>query len=166
MSVFEMPGTDDEKRAYALALIECNGDAYKAGFKIFGENNRALGAGACWPRDPLVIEIMAAAAVDKINNREGLPTKEELGRKLIEIADAIIPGSDMPLYDAKDRLKALDQYADIMGFKPKPEPVTVNNNNVALAKVVVVKDFGNDNTFEAKAMAQQEKLIRDSAADI
>lgn len=169
MTVFELHGSEDQKRQFALALIRTNGNAMRAGSEVFPDHDgKAIGAAVLWVKDPFVIEIMAIAATQLNADNEGLPTKEELGRKLIAIADETFPNGT-PRYDAKDRLKALEQYASIMGMIPKQTDINVNNNITnTVAKVLVVREPVNYNhdDFEAVAMKQQKRLINDSATDI
>ena len=98
-----------------------------------------------WPNDEFVIAEMNRLLAE--NGQEAyLPSKFDLARLVWGIAEGRAA--------VEDRLKAAKQYADLMGFIEKGPAVQVNIN-----RVMQVKDFGNDDDWERKALEQQRKVI-------
>lgn len=99
-----------------------------------------------WPNDQSVTD--ECERLLQVNGPEHyLPSKHDLARQVWGIVDG--------RYDVKDKLKAAEQYAALMGFVEKPGTnVTVNVN-----RVMQVKDYGSDDDWERKALEQQRRVI-------
>lgn len=99
-----------------------------------------------WQNDQFVMD--ECARLLEVNGPEYyLPSKLDLARKVWGIVDG--------RFDPKDQLSAAKQYAELMGFVEKPGTnVTVNVN-----RVMQVKDYGTDDEWEQKALAQQRRVI-------
>lgn len=148
----------DIKRAFALRMLECRGDALAAAQRVSPHDIpmrlTLLNDG---PGDPDVI-----AEMDRIVAERGhasfLPDKNALAAAIFEAAGKCKADDD--------KLKAYKLYADVMGYIEKPGTVVNNNNLVDNRSVVVVKDFGSDDDWERKLQAQQRRLIEDASEPV
>lgn len=113
------------KKLFAIAVLKKPlrkpQDSYEIGTMIFGGDTvGAMRAGASWPTDPDVLrlkdELIAEKGIDFF-----LPTKEELARELLDIANEKFDNGHLK-HDARDREKLLRLYAELMGFIEKPLP--------------------------------------------
>jgi hypothetical protein len=150
--------TDEEyKVEYARQLLKTPKDPFKAALVLFPNNtNRALRVANEWPQD-----IVVRNAQNELIENEGelafLPTKGELARSVWDRMQ-----SEWVATDDFGKLGKL--YADVMGFIEKQNTnvnVGVNVSN----RVMIVKDNGNDEQWEAKLQAQQAKLIEEIGND-
>lgn len=96
------------------------------------DTNRALFVMQNWLTDPIVI-----AAKDKYKETAEASTtlldKDQLAAKLLRMAEEKNANNSFYLLDGKDRLKALELYADIKGYKNKENntsPVLLNNQMI------------------------------------
>lgn len=150
---------DDEqklKSAFAAELLKTPSDPFKAALAVFGvDTGRALRAAHEWFKDPFVIEECA-----RLRN-EGFETygKDELRDKLITNLLQIVEGERSI---ADDRIKAAKVIGELRGLIEKPS-TTINNNVVTANKVMVVKDHGSADEWEAKLRKQQNGLTNASA---
>ncbi len=143
--MFTLEGTDAEKRAFGLALMQL-GDANSAGRLVFPDApGKALGAGICWMNDPIVLSVQNMFPP---RDADILLTREQLCARILSLADSNILASDS--------IAAYKLYADLAGYLAKDAAIT---NNVILNKVMMYKDNGNNDDWEAKLMQQQNKLI-------
>ncbi len=139
------------KEKFAEELLRNPGDPFKAGLAVFGMNTgRAMQAAQQWATDPYVMEYK-----DKLLEERGvrsfLPTKEDLAREIIDFARAI----GCP----EDKIKAFRLYGEVMGFIEKPAVNVNNNTNIQQNSVMVIKDHGTDDEWEAKLATQQRALV-------
>lgn len=140
---------EDQKRAFAAELLRNDGDGFKAAFALFGEDTgKALQLGRIWLTDPVVI-----AEQDKLlrssDAKTFLPSKEQQARDVYKMAtDATQP--------IDDRLKAHRLYAEIMGHIEKPNVQA--GTNILNQGVMIVRDAGSNDDWEAKAIAHQRSL--------
>lgn len=74
-----------------------------------------------------------------------LPTREQVAQRIIGIANRS--------YNTDDELKALEKYAEIMGFNKVQQ-----ENTGAVQNVILVTDNGDNLTWEEKMKAQQHNL--------
>jgi len=138
------------KTKYAEALLREPDNAFKAGCDVFGsDTGRALYIASKWINDEFVLREKARLIQGK-GARAFLPTKEDYARELWKLAT----NERTPIEDRKG-LFAL--FGDAMGYREAPSKntggITINNN-----KVLLVRDFGDDAAWEAKAAAQQHQL--------
>lgn len=139
------------KDLYAAALLRTPDDPYGAAIKLFGDNPiKAIEVSQKWPFDFYVLtkqsELLAELGED-----EFLPGKAALARRVLDLGDN-------PQTDKKERLAAYKLYAEIRGFVEKSGGVQINNN-ITNNRVMVMKDHGTNDDWEAKAKSQQAKLI-------
>lgn len=102
-----------------------------------------------WPRDPVVQKELHRLGYS--GSEEALPTRADVARRYINIAD----DESKPL---KERLTALDKYAELMNMKPKadaPAGVTINDRRV----FVLPAATQSLEAWEKFATEQQAKLI-------
>ncbi|WP_292414149.1 hypothetical protein [Methylophaga sp.] len=62
----------------------------------------------------------------------------------------------------EDYAKLGKLYADVRGFIEKPQTTINNNNNVTNNRVMVVRENGSDEDWEAKLRKQQDNLTNAS----
>jgi hypothetical protein len=146
------------KLRFAEALLREPDNAFKAGIDVFGaDTGRALFAATKWITDDVVIAERSRLLLAK-GARSFLPSKEEYAREVWRQAT----NERAPI---EDRTRLLTLYGDVMGFKEAAQKnaggIIVNNN-----KVMFVRDFGDDKTWEAKAAAQQHALTNQSVTDV
>jgi hypothetical protein len=137
------------KHEYAANLLRTNDDPFKAGFATTPNTGIALQMARDWPNDPVVL-----AAKAKLLLSEGaktyLPTKEVQAKDIYAIA------TDSK-YAVDDRLKAHRLYAEVMSYIEKPNAGATTN--ILNQGVLIVKDQGSDEEWQAKANKQQQTLI-------
>lgn len=113
------------KKLFAIAVLRKPlrkpQDSYEIGTAIFGGDTvNAMRAGSAWPTDPDVMRIKA-----ELLNEHGadffLPTKEEIARMLLDIAEEKYDNGHLK-HDAKEREKLLRLYSELQGFIEKPKP--------------------------------------------
>jgi hypothetical protein len=126
---------------FGAALIVCNHD-----------KSMALQIAHLWPKDSFVL----AEKKRLSNEKDNLPGKFQQALEVHAIA------VDNKI-DPRERIAAHTLYAKIMGHvseenKAATQAVQVN--------VMVVKDHGTDNDWEARATAQQQKLIQGNASSV
>lgn len=155
---------DDDilKKAFGIELARNPGEPFQAALAVFGDDTgKALMASQMWLRDELVIQ-----ARDEYLGEHGeevkLASKDQLARQILDMAEATNIEGTRYLYDGKDRLAAFKLYAEVMGFIEKPQ-TTINNNQVNTTnKVMVVQNFGENDTWENALAEQQQKLLHDA----
>lgn len=140
------------KDLFALALLRQPDNPFQAAVKIFGTDTaRALDISHRWPNDQYVLSKQAELLAE-FGEEAFLPNKHDLARKLYELADT--------LTDGKEKIAALRLYADVRGYIEKQTAIAnVTNNTVVQNRVMVMKDHGTDDEWEAKAAKQQGLLI-------
>lgn len=147
--------TDDHKREFALRYLEYRRDAVKAASRLFPYDIAARSAATIdLPYDPVVNEEVERLLAE-YGHEHFLPGKHELAAKIYDVAEAAS--------DTDDKVKALKLYADVMGFVEKPGTVVNNNLSQTVNKVMVLRDHGNEETWEARLIEQQRRLAHVSA---
>lgn len=146
-----------QKKAFAEALMQMPGKPFDAALQVTGTNtNRALWIATNWPNDAEV-KAITAQLIEDGGEMQFLPSKADLARKVWELGNTA--------FEAKDRLAAYRLYGEIRGFIDKPNAnVQINNNTNVDNRVLVVKDLGTDDDWEAKAEAQQRALVNVSTS--
>lgn len=121
---------------------------YIAALKIWPHNNGYVSyASINWPSDP---EVVAHVQAVRDVNKPKPPTKEDQAMAILERS------KDM---EDDEYIKAQRLAAEMLGNLPKGDQGVAIHNNVINNRVMVVKDHGSDDDWEAKARAQQAKLI-------
>lgn len=137
------------------------GDVYKAGLTVFpSDTGRAMRAAWEWPNDPDILAYKQELIIENevAGHIAGMPTKHELAREIYLLAQS----SGEPL---EERLAAYELSAKIMGYIERPS-LNVNNNtlNVTNNRVMVIKDHGDDASWESAAARQQRGLLEKTDA--
>lgn len=114
----------EKKHLFGLALAKF--PPFKAACEVFGEDtNTAVWVSQHWWNDPIVVaakdKYLEAAQVSQT-----LLDKEQLARKFLVMAEEKNANNTFYLLDGKDRLKALELYAQIMGYKDSKSEMPVN----------------------------------------
>lgn len=113
------------KRLFAIAVLKKPlrkpQDSYDIATTIFGGDTiSSMRAGASWAADPDVLRMK-----DEMLKQYGadffLPTKEEIARELLDIANEKYDNGHLK-HDARDREKLLRLYCEVMSFIEKPKP--------------------------------------------
>lgn len=151
----ELTTTRNEKQLFAVAMLKPGADPYAVALEVFGGDiPKALIASRQWPSDPEVLEYREIALED--NGAEAyLPSKAEVVTEIWTKAKATL--------NADTAFKGFKLVADIMGYVDKPGTTVNNNTLVDNRKVMVVKDHGTDDEWEAKLQQQQADLVNVSA---
>lgn len=163
---FVCPTIEDEtpadiakrKELFAELLLKEPAEPFKVALIVYPDNtSRALRIAREWPQDEEV-KALQKSIVDAEGEMPFLPTKAEAARLAYSIAnnDRLI---------TEDRLNALKLYCSVRGFIEKPAAAVVNNN-VVTNRVMVVRDYGTDDQWEQKAIAQQARLRREALVDV
>lgn len=140
---------DEQKKAFAIALLSDPKDPFKCAQQIFGPDvGMALRVYGSWPLDPDVIQYQELY-LEEFGDDAALPTKTKLARDVYDIAEEA--------FDPETRLKALKLYGDVRGFIEKPGMGAVTNIQQN-TKVIIMTDHGTDKEWEAKLLTQQAKL--------
>ncbi len=146
--------TPDLKQQFALALLTFVGDATKAAERVApGNAYYAKYMAEHWPNDPYVIRAKKEL-IDEYGDDFFLPSKYDLGRKLTVIMDTCP--------DPTSKLRAIELYARIFSHLQPNGAINVNSNNVTTNKVMLVRDYGSDDQWEERALAQQRQLQIDA----
>lgn len=131
---------DEKKHLFGLALAKY--PPFKAACEVFGEDtNTAVWVSQHWLNDPIVV-----AAKDKYLEAaqisQTLLDKEQLARKFLVMAEEKNANNTFYLLDGKDRLKALELYAQIMGYKDSKSNIPVNfiHNSMTIKLVEANKE--------------------------
>ena len=154
--------TDESlKRRYAAEMVRDGARPHYTAQVIIGyatQYDMSVGAlaGNAWPTDEFVL-----AEMQRIREQKGeaalIPTKETIALELLSLARE-------QAKTVADRLNAYRLFNDVVGYGQKAlgsGPVT----NVMANKVMMVKDKGDEASWSAGLMAQQEGLIRDARGD-
>ncbi len=148
------------KKQFARLLLNDPDNPFKAGLALFQpDTGKAMYVADFWPKDPVVLA-ECRALLDEHGTLAFLPDKARVAREVYVLAS----NEQKP---TAERLQSYRLYADMMGFiEPK---TNINNgviNNNQGAKVMVIKDHGNAENWEKKAIDHQRKLQADAMADI
>lgn len=148
------------KTKFAVALLK-HGEAFKAGLDVFGADTQAaLHAATHWIHDQFVLSEKERV----LNDEEGgemalLPSKAELARKVWDMAT-----NEEKKVDFRDRLEALKFYGTLRNFVERPkEAGSGDTTNVVAQNVMIVRDHGSSDQWEAKLREQQRTLIANAA---
>jgi hypothetical protein len=139
----------EQKKAFAAEWLR-NPDAFKAALAVVGTQDagRALFMSNNWVIDPLVLQLKAEL-LDEHGAKAFLPTKEEFARSILDLAEVARA--------TEDKLKALRLFGEVMGFIEKPT-TNINNNVVTANRVMVINQKGDDASWEARLLKQQQGL--------
>ena len=151
-----------EKTAYAALLYNQPGvNSFQAALTLFPDTAIALRVSQTWPGDAFVLDEIARFAGADSTAENYIPTKEDLLKRIWGWIDG--PTSVLLTFDEK--IKAAKLYAEIGSMIAKPEQVKPQDST-GNHKVFMYKDFGANETWEAKLLRQQQGLIEDGLKDI
>lgn len=152
---FKSQFTDADKRKFAYELLRNPNKPWEAAVAVFGDSHLKRGltlwAATCWPTDETVVAELRRLNENSKELDKILPTKAEIVLTLWEIS------KDTKI-DTKNRLAAIDQASDLLGYKPKAG-TNVNVTTNLVNKVMAVKDHGTDDEWEKAVAEQQKKLV-------
>lgn len=145
---------DDQKRAFACALLKRPDKPFEAALSVIPDTGLALQAATLWINDAVVksaqIELLEQFGADKF-----LPTDIDQLNDIWKIATG-------EKIDLEIRLKAHELYAKIkQGHFRKPE-IVGNQTNLINQGVMQVINHGSDKEWEAGCIDQQAKLVQDA----
>jgi len=144
----------EEKEKFALAFLDFK-DPFKAALFVCEgmPTQKALKMATEWPND-LEVKGFIKAIKDKEESIENLPNKKDLAQAIWDKMESC----RFP----EDYAKLAKLYAEVRGFIEKPDnkPVVTINQN----RVMVVKDLGNAEDWQAKAEKQQRDLLNVSTS--
>lgn len=140
------------KTAFAAELLKHPGEPFKAGLAVFGiDTPKALWAASKWIHDDFVIAESARIKTEGFEQHD----KEELRDELINEMMKIVRNEKLFV---DDRVKAGKLAAEIKGLIEKPQ-TNINNNNVVTSnRVMIVKDHGDNDSWEKRLLEQQRAL--------
>jgi hypothetical protein len=149
------------KRRFAVELLRTPTAPFEAAQRTFpGNITLAIFKSVSWPQDPEVLQYINELTETRAP-LDLLPTKDALGRAVFDLVHDM--GRKM---DVKERLAGYRLYGEIMGFIDKKGEnaggVNVSVQNNIGNKVMIVKDHGTDDDWEAKLLAQQENLVAEA----
>lgn len=140
------------KDSFAAALLRMPDDPFRAAAQIFGlDTIRCLHAAQIWVNDPYVLT-KQAELLETLGEDSFMPSKLTLARRVYELAEN-------PSTDKRERIKAYELYANIMGMIAKQSLIGHQTNVMQNNRVMVIKDFGTDEQWEKATREQQTKLI-------
>lgn len=141
------------KLAFAAALLKNTPDLdgrFKAALSVTTDTGQALLMANKWVNDPVVTaEQQRLISASDEGELDFIGTKAEFCREVLEAA--------RNSWDGDTKHKFYKLYADARGFIAKPDTqvnVQVNQN-----RVMIVRDMGSNDDWEAKAVSQQRALI-------
>lgn len=139
------------KKQFAAFLFGEPGNPFKAALAVFGEDTgNACKYAVEWNNDIEVLEEIERLKNKKLED-EPLPDKTQTALEIWNLATN-------DFLKGKERVDAFRLFAEILGYMPEK---TINKNiNDATkpSKVMLVKDYGESDNWEAKLEAQQARL--------
>lgn len=153
MSLDEM-SLNNLKREFAYALLKNPSSCLDAALAVFPfDTSTALKVSDIWPNDPMVVRYQ-----HEILQQEGeeqfLPSKTEF---LTKIWDRI--NQPNPITDNDEFVKLATLYGKARGFIEEKGTQATSINIGESAKVMIVTNAGTDDEWQAKAIANQQKLL-------
>lgn len=127
----------------------CN-DPFKAALTVIPNNTgKALRISTEWPVRKDVLELRSEILANE-GSSAFLPSKDELARTVyLESQGARV---------FEDKLKGYRLVAEICGYIEKPTTQINNNNFTDNRSVMIVKDHGEDDSWERKLASNQKRL--------
>lgn len=148
------------KKAFGVEWAK-NTNEFTAACIVFpNDTSASLWASKNWLNDQIVIEArdtyQESGAVEL-----NLLDKEQLAAKLLQFSDETTTIGNRKVYvsEAKDRLKALELYSEIMGFLDKANKNTFNNFVNNEMKVVLVKPEVKEIEIKPKHIEHKEQQV-------
>lgn len=141
---------DEKKRAFAVALLESDGNALFAGQTVYPNDfNEAAKAASTWRCDPEVLQYVEIAGKER-EERTGISEDERYVRRCLK--NEIDNGKF-----ACDRLAAIKLFMELAGLFKKPvNPAMMVN---VTPKVIEVPAFNNAEEWASYTQMQQTQLL-------
>lgn len=142
---------EDQKKAFALALLKNPEKPFEAASSVIADIGIALMAATLWVNDPLVkqhqLDMLEQFGMDKF-----LPTEVDQLKDIYKMATN-------EKLDEEVRLKAHELYAKIkQRYFQKPD--SMGPIGIVAQNVMIVRDKGTPEEWERGCIEQQEKLVR------
>lgn len=157
MTSLELPSDIDLKREFAeLIFRDPLRNGYAAAFTLkqkYGlpwQNGFCMEVNETWQRDPDIRSALTAIRTERGEIGEGW-TRQEFLEELRRTA--------LKASQDKDKISAMNLYADVTGFKQKDAGPQVNVNVGIQNNVMKVPAELTEDEWELKAVGQQSKLI-------
>jgi hypothetical protein len=145
---------EQRKRLFAEQYMATPQEIYKAGTAAWPDKpSEGLRVALEWVNDPEVIKYCNELRTAGIS--PNVPPKEQVVKELLDI------GRDVRA-EAADRIKAFELASKIMGYIV-PAQTNIKHTTVTDNRVMVVRDHGSPDEWEAKAQLQQKRLIEGHA---
>lgn len=139
------------KAAYAAFLLQ-ERDPFKAACMLCPDNTGdALWYATNWANDAEVLAELNKLRSDG-KNIQSIASKHDLARFYWDMAN------DTRI-EAKDRIAAAEKYGAVSGIHDPKANNTTNINIDNAPRVMVVKDHGSDDAWQAKIERQQRELV-------
>lgn len=144
------------KKRFAAEQLRQPGKDIHIALGLIPETQIAIAAVNAWNKDPEVIR-ERLRLMEEYGQRAELPTKETVALEILEMARE-------SKHTVTDRLKAYSQYNEMMNYtgRNSGQQAAVN---IFSNKVMLLKDHGTNDDWEARAVAQQSGLVKDAQAD-
>lgn len=137
------------KRAFAAAFLKTPLDPMAAALEADPRQNYAMVICNSWQFDAEVQAYMAEIADDE-GAASGIPTKDEVARKLYQEATSI--------KDKDTALKYYDLLTKVMGFVEKASTNVNVNNTIDNRKVIMLPATARIDAWEDAAIEQQREI--------
>lgn len=140
-----------------LSLRESN--PFKVALVIYPDDtSKALRVANSWPDDPDV-KAFKESLVEGENELRFLPSEADDIREIHQLANLAFTQNRL------DAAQFFKMYLEMRGRIGKGQVVAQQNNTI-VHNVMIVKDHGTDEQWQAKAMSQQAKLRQEALADV
>lgn len=143
-------------KRYAAEQLRAPGRDIHIALGLIPETQIAIAAVNAWNNDPTVIR-ERLRLMEEYGERAELPTKETIAKEILELARA-------SEHSVPDRLKAYGQYTEMMNYTGRNAGATAAVN-IFSNKVMLVKDHGTNDDWEARAVSQQSGLVKQAQDD-
>lgn len=138
-------------KRFAYEHLKTPDDAMGAAQRAFvNDDISAAQVADHWPTNAFVIKFKQEL-LSEFGEEHFLPSKSDIARQLYKIGANCAQAAD-------DRIKALKELANLLGYIEKPAAVTVNTGSTN-NRVMIVRDHGTVDDWEQRAIEQQSRLI-------
>lgn len=142
------------KELFAELLLK-DSNAFRCALAIYPDDtSKALRIANEWVKDPVVLQIQKEL-IENDGEMAYVATKAEQAKLAWTLANR----EDMDPNDRASRVKALELMGKLTGTIERPVTAIQNNVSVDNRRVMIVKDHGTDEEWEAKLKKQQKALV-------
>lgn len=143
-------------RRFAEEWAQTPKDAFRAALAVLGDAGQALVCAKEWERNPEIIALRNECADAAFYDDTPIISKNDVARKLLSIAEEAF-------IDAKDRIAALGKINEMYGYG---KPAETTGGAGVVNNVLIMNNHGSNDEWEARAKAQQARLIEDAARTV